>query len=211
MKQMIIPAIISNDNIELNDALKKAKLVSNFAQIDVMDGEFVENKSNFFNLKIDDISLHLEAHLMVNEPYLWIKKNIKKFDTILTPIETTKNIEQVISFVKEHKKRIGIVINPETSVDSIKDYIFKVDQVLVMTVHPGKYGAEFLPNTLKKVKEIRALLKTIDIEVDGGITPSTIAIAKDAGANRFVCGSFLMKSYDVKRSYDVLKKSIKND
>ena len=67
MKQMIIPAIISNDNIELNDALKKAKLVSNFAQIDVMDGEFVENKSNFFNLKIDDISLHLEAHLMVNE------------------------------------------------------------------------------------------------------------------------------------------------
>ena len=99
---MIIPAIISNDNIELNDALKKAKLVSNFAQIDVMDGEFVENKSNFFNLKIDDISLHLEAHLMVNEPYLWIKKNIKKFDTILTPIETTKNIEQVISFVKEN-------------------------------------------------------------------------------------------------------------
>ena len=101
-----------------------------------------------------------------------------------------------------------MVINPPTKVGVIAPYLDKLDEVLVMTVYPGAYGAEFLPETLDKVKELRKLKPDLNIEVDGGITEKTIQQALEAGANLFVSGSFIMKSEQPEQSFEELKKLI---
>ena len=137
---------------------------------------------------------------MVNNPEKWIKKNWKIADMILVHIESCKEPKKIIELVKNKGKKISFVLNPETSVEKIKPYLDKIDQVLIMTVNPGFYGSPFLPETLDKVKELRKLKPNLDIEVDGGIDSTTIKQAYEAGANLFVSGSYLQKSEDVRKS-----------
>ena len=126
---------------------------------------------------------------------LYIKKEKKRASDL--EVETIKQ-----------GKKAGIGINPETSIDRIKKYLAKVKQITVMTVHPGRYGAKFLPDVLKKVRQIRKIRPNLDIEVDGGINPDTIKKALNAGANKFVCGSYIQKAKDVKKAINTLKKEV---
>jgi len=175
-----------------------------------MDGKFVKNKSLMFNFKLPKRGLNYEAHLMVKNPRNWIKNNHKKVDTIIFHIETCKNengVKELIKLVKLKRKKFGIAINPRTKVEKIKAFLVSINMVLVMTVNPGKYGAKFLPYTLKKIKELRKLKPRLNIEVDGGINDKTISLAKKSGANSFVVGSYLQKSKDVKKAIEKLNKN----
>jgi ribulose-phosphate 3-epimerase len=145
---------------------------------------------------------------MVNNPIKWIKKHGKKVDIILLHIESFSNkseIYQAIEIVRKMNKKVGLCINPETPAKKLVPFLNIIDQVLFMTVHPGRYGAKFLPTTLKKVKEIRSINPYIDLEVDGGITSKTIGIAMRAGANKFVSGSYLIKSKSIKKAINTLR------
>ena len=188
---MIIPSIIANSQKEFDKRFEKVKSFSTF-HLDIMDGKFVKNKSLQFNFKLPK-NKKFEAHLMVKNPKTWIKKHGRKVNSIIVHYESMKGVTL--------SKKISLAINPKTSVNEILPYLSKIKKVLVMTVTPGKYGSKFLPSTLKKIKELKSKVK---IEVDGGMSPSTIKKVKKAGATKFVVGSYLQKN-DVKTAIKKLK------
>ncbi|MBI2140456.1 ribulose-phosphate 3-epimerase [Candidatus Woesearchaeota archaeon] len=209
MQKNIIPAIIAKSQAELNFAFARVRNFANMVQLDVMDGKFVPNVSFQFPWKLPKTDIILEAHLMVEHPLRWIRVHGKKVDTILFHNDCSDDIEAVLAEIRKHGKRSGLVINPEVPVSSIEKYFGNIDEVLVMTVHPGFYGSPFLPETLSKVRELRKLLPGVNIEVDGGITDKTINKTADAGANYFVSGSFIMKSENPRSSFIKLNNLVK--
>lgn len=208
MSEKIIPAIIAGSQDELDGILDRVLSVTDTFQLDVMDGKFVPNYSLDFDLCLPETSAHFEAHLMVDDPFEWIKENIGKVDTVLAPIETCTNPEETIDYVKENNRRVGFVLNPETSLTKIKPFLGRLEQVLIMTVNPGAYGAPFLHDVLPKITELRMMQPGLDIEVDGGITPDTINLVHNAGANMFVSGSYIVKSDDPGKAIDNLRKMV---
>ena len=207
MKNIIIPSVIAKSQAELDERTGKVKKYSSLIQLDIMDGEFVPNRSFDFDFKLPKVPKRciLEAHLMINNPEQWIERHWKKVDTIIVHAESRKDLSEIIKFVKRKRRKVGIALNPWTPVEAILRYLDRIDQVLFMTVSPGFYGGKFLPETLSKVKILRQLKPKMDIEVDGGISPDTIKMAADAGANKFVVGSYLMESKDVKKAVNILK------
>lgn len=210
MNKIVIPAIIAKSQEELEKSINRVKDYSSILQLDIMDGIFVPNHSLDFEFKLPQTSCKYEAHLMVNEPETWTEKIWKKIDTILIHIESCKDPLKFISQWK-NKRKLGLVLNPETPLERIEDYLDRVDQILIMTVNPGFYGSEFLPSTLKKVKELRKRKPELDIEVDGGITPETIGKAVEAGANLFVSGSYVMKSENIREALENLKNKLERE
>lgn len=208
MSEKIIPAIIAGSQEEFDEVLDRVLSVTDTFQLDVMDGKFVPNHSLDFDLCLPETIAHFEAHLMVDEPFEWIRENIRKVDTVLAPIETCTNPEETIDYVKENNRRVGFVLNPETPLTKITPFLGRLDQVLIMTVNPGAYGAPFLHDVLPKITELRMMQPGLDIEVDGGITPDTINLVHDAGANMFVSGSYIVKSDDPGKAIDNLRKMV---
>jgi len=215
MKYKIFPSLIAESQSQLNERFEKVKSISNTFQFDVMDGKFVENESLNFDFEVPKtiIPKRFEAHLMVNNPEEWVNKNYQKVHTIIFHIEplfrnknSVEEINRIIKNVKDKKKLVGIAINPETSVKDVKNFLNKIDKFLVLSVNPGNYGANFIPETLKKIRKIRDLKPELDIEIDGGIDEKTIKFAKDAGANNFVVGSYLQNAKDSKTAVKKLKR-----
>lgn len=204
MEKAIIGSIIARSQEELNKRIDKVKDHTSFLQLDIMDGLFVPNHSLDFDFELPP-GCRYEAHLMVNDPEMWILRNCNNVDTILVHFESTKDPQRIIGLVRDKGRRFGFAINPETPLDKIKNHLNKIEQLLVMTVNPGFYGSEFLPETLNKVKEARELRPDLDIEVDGGIDAGTIRMASESGANMFVSGSYLMNSDNVKEAVQRLK------
>ena len=206
MKLQIIPSIIAKNQKELDEILSKIKKYIYLVHLDVMDGKFVKNKSLVFDFKLP-IGIKYEVHLMAENPFYWLKKNIKKVDLVILHIES-ENLESSISLIKKHKKKFGIALSPRTLIGKLSGFD-GYNQLLIMSVNPGKYGSSFIPLSLKKIREARKKYPKIDIEVDGSINPNTIKKVKNAGANKFVIGSYLQKSEDVGKAINELKRLIK--
>lgn len=205
-EKKIVPAIIAKSQEELSERILKVKNYVDRVQLDVMDGKFVPNLSIDFDFDLPETNCHFEAHLMIENPMEWIEKNYMKVDTILAHFESCSNPDEVIDLVKKKKKQVGFVLNPETSITKIRMYLDVIDQILIMTVNPGFYGSPFLPEMVGKISKLRKIAPDLDIEVDGGITPSTIGLVDKAGANLFVSGSYIVKSQNVKEAINNLKK-----
>ena len=205
MKKMIIPAIIASSQDELEKNINKVKDHVELIQLDFMDGNFVPTHSIDFDFKLPEIKGFYEAHLMVSDPIKWAEKYFDKVEMILAHFESCKSPSKVISFVRSKEKKVGFVINPETPISAIKPYLDDLDQVLIMTVNPGYYGSSFLPEMVEKISELRKLKPGLDIEVDGGINDKTISLVKNAGANMFVSGSYIVKAENVEKAIKNLK------
>lgn len=207
-EKIIVPAIIAKTQKELEEKILKVKDFFELIQLDLMDGEFVPNNSIDFDFKLPETNCHFEAHLMIEHPEKWIEKNYMKIDTVLAHYESLDDPNMIINMVKNKNKRIGFVLNPETSIQKIEKYLDDLDQVLIMTVNPGFYGSQFLPEMIHKISELRKMKPDLDIEVDGGITPETIELVNKAGANMFVSGSYIVKSPDIKEAIDRIKNKL---
>lgn len=195
-KIRIAPSILGVDYGDLNHALKQLEPFSDWFHVDVMDGNFVDNLS-IGPMVVDKIktTIPLDCHLMVNNPKKYIEDFVKAGAFSITiHYESTKKIKKLIEYIKSFACRAGIAINPETDVNLIKGYLDMVDMVLIMSVEPGYGGQGFIPQVLEKIIEIRKLKPELDIEIDGGITDKTAYLAKKAGANIFVAGSYILKS-----------------
>lgn len=205
IKKKIIPAIIAKTQEEFEEKIIKVKDYVEIIQLDFMDGVFVANKSIDFDFKIPLTNCSFEAHLMIKNPINWIEKNYSKVDTILVHFESCTNHSEIISIIKSKNKRVGFVLNPETSIESLTDFLDNLNQILIMTVNPGFYGSPFLPDMLDKISKLRALKPDLDIEVDGGITDKTINLVDSAGANLFVSGSYIIKAENIKTAVESLE------
>ena len=187
----IVPAILSHN---LADAQNKIKLVEPFVrrvQIDVMDGQFVDNKT----LSVDEYAniktpLIREAQLMVREPEAYLN-DCKNFgiDLVEFHLESLGNPWSVIQKAKSLELKIGIALNPNTPLERAREYLQSIDLILLMSVNPGFGGQEFIPETIQRIKLLRAMWPKGIIEVDGGLKKGIVSQCVKAGANFLVVGS----------------------
>ena len=199
----IAPSILNADNMNLGSDIQEAidTGIKRF-HIDIMDGHFVPNLSYGPELVKDFKeafpNIEAEIHLMSNNLDVTIPAFVKAgADLIEFHYEATDQVEKWLNYLKDHNVKAGLVINPETPVEKIKPYLDLVDQILVMTVKPGFGGQSFRPDSDERISQVKELItasgKNIKIEVDGGIDDQTAEIAKNAGADVFVAGSFIFK------------------
>lgn len=202
----IIPAILATTEEAYKEKLRKIEscpeLVEGWVQIDLMDNKFVQNKSigpEIIAKYTLESSLKIEAHLMVEDPKTWIRELIKinSIKRIIFHIEIEKDIEGIVDMVKKQGLEVGLAINPETSVSTLEPFLGNVDVILIMGVHPGFQGQEFIPESINRIKEFSHLRSKnngeFKIEIDGGITEENIKKVVEAGADIAIVGSGLFK------------------
>ena len=209
---MKVSVSILSSSIKAADITKKLdKTVADYIHLDIMDGKFTENKTwTFSEVKkiISYSKLPLDVHLMVNNPEKYIEDYAMLNTSYLTfHYEAVKDIEKMINMIKEYGLKVGISICPETNVEVLFPYLKDIDQVLIMSVVPGKSGQSFIetsPEKINKLKEeiINQNTKTI-ISVDGGINDETALLCKEAGVDMLVSASYIHK--DIINNTKILK------
>ena len=194
----IAPSILAADFACLGEQVRDAeKAGADRIHVDVMDGHFVPNISMgpvVVQALRPVTTLPLECHLMITDPDRYIEAFVKAgADTIIVHVENNANLHRTVQLVKSLGKKVGVTINPATPAVGLVDILPDVDLILVMTVNPGFGGQRFLSGTLGKVRQVRQMIDrmkpTIELEVDGGIDPTTAPLAVEAGARVLVAGS----------------------
>lgn len=198
MKYDIAPSILSADFMHLQEQIEDVeKAGAKILHFDVMDGMFVNNISfgiPVLNCIKGRTNMNLDVHLMIVNPDRYIEKfKDAGADTLTVHLETLDNPKQTFESIKALGMKPSVSINPETPVEKVFPYIDFVEQVLVMTVHPGAGAQAYIPECTDKIKKLREEITrrnlNVDIQVDGGINMETIDTVIDAGANVFVMGS----------------------
>tara|TARA_X000000950_G_scaffold77616_1_gene97507 strand:+ start:1438 stop:2091 length:654 start_codon:yes stop_codon:yes gene_type:complete len=197
----IAPSILSSNFSKLGEEITTLdNSECDYIHIDVMDGHFVPNLTlgpgivksiRPYTKKIFDV------HLMINPVMNILPSFIKAGSDIITiHHEISDNVFDCIDLIKKHNLKVGISIKPNTEAKEIIPYLELIDLILVMTVEPGFGGQKFLASQLKKIKEIKGLISTrnIELEVDGGINYITSKQVVEAGANVLVSGSTIFSS-----------------
>jgi ribulose-phosphate 3-epimerase len=207
----IAPSVLTADFTNLKEELDSIE-TADLLHLDIMDGHFVPNIS--FGPAIakqieKNTTLNLDVHLMVTNPYQWIKDfAFKKVKYITIHIESNQ-VDESIKLIQKHHIGVGISVKPNTKIDQIIPYLKDVDLVLVMTVEPGFGGQSFIMSSLDKVKELVELRKnkglSFLIEVDGGVNFETAKLAKEAGVDIAVAGSYLFNMKDRKKGMEGIR------
>jgi ribulose-phosphate 3-epimerase len=210
----LAPSILSADfaNLERDIQLVE-KLGADYIHVDVMDGQFVPNITfgpNVVSAIRPVTKLPLDVHLMIVQPENYIEAFAKAgADIITVHQEATPHVHRAVQMIKASGVKAGVVINPGTPLSAIEYVLDLVDQVLIMTVNPGFGGQSFIESSLDKIAQLKEWKEakgyTYDIEVDGGIDPTTAQRCKEAGANVFVAGSYIYNSESPKERIDALR------
>ena len=195
-KIIIAPSLLAADFSILKEEITKIENAgAEYLHLDVMDGNFVPNIS-FGPVVIKSLRAHsnliFDVHLMIENPDKYVADFVDAgADIICVHVESTKHLNRTIQLIKSYKKKVGVALNPSTSLDTIKYDLDNIDMVLIMTVNPGFGGQKFIPQMLQKIKELRKIAPNIDIQVDGGINDEISKLVIEAGANVLVAGSYV--------------------
>ncbi len=205
MENIILPSVMAQSQEEMNGLLKKFKSVTKQIHLDVADGKFVPKKVLWFPLRLSK-AFRYSAHLMVEKPMVFVKNYFSQIDLFIPQIEVFSEPQTYIDFMRKRGKKVAFALKPETLVGKVKKYISQVDYVLILTVHPGYYGAKFLPGQLRKIGQVKKINPHVTVIVDGHMNPQTISLARRAGADMFVVGSYLANCADVRKGMRELRK-----
>jgi ribulose-phosphate 3-epimerase len=198
-----VPAILTDDPIALGKMVLQTESFTDFAQFDIMDGQFVPSTS----VTCEDIAaletrLSWEVHLMVMHPENYLEEFKRAgAQKIVFHYEATPAPESIIDQIRKLNIQAGIAINPETPVAAIAPLVKSLDSVLFLSVNPGFYGAKFIPEVLRKIADFRKAHPVVEVGIDGGIKENNIAEIAATGVNVIYIGSAIYLQPDPAASY----------
>ena len=202
MNYVLSPSILAADFKVLGQEMKKTEENgAAYIHFDVMDGMFVPSIS--FGMPVlasihDATEQFMDAHLMVQEPIRYVEAFQKAgADYVTVHLEACEDVKTTLDKIHACGMKAGLAVNPETDVKELVPYLEDVEMILIMSVHPGFGGQKFIPESLDKIREVRAMLNEknleTDIQVDGGIYVENVREVLDAGANVIVAGSAVFR------------------
>ncbi len=214
---IIAPSILAADFTRLREQVKAAEVGgADWLHLDVMDGHFVPNMS-FGPGVVEAVrsctALPLDVHLMITDPLRSIADFRKAgADLITVHLETSPHLNRTVAHIRESGARAGVCINPATPTALLQDIVGDIDLILIMSLNPGFGGQKFIPSSLRKIREARALVtaarRDVFVEVDGGIEPANAASVVDAGANALVAGTSVFRQPDIGTAIAALRRAI---
>lgn len=219
MSVKISPSLMCMDITSFKEQISALNLEVDFYHVDIMDGHFVPNIA----LSVDFIkqlktitSIPVDAHLMTTNPEHYID-NLIELDTEIISLHAeviNGKAFRLIDKIKSAQKKVGIVLNPETSMDSISLYLSNIDILTIMTVDPGFAGQPFIPEILSKIREAKEIREEFGynylIQVDGACNEKTFGQLQDAGADILIVGSSGLFNYSpsIDSSIEIMKSYI---
>lgn len=205
LKAHINPSILNANFDDLENEILKISQVSDSLHLDIMDNLFVPNFT--FDLQkatqiIAYTPIPVDSHLMIENPDIFAAKYAEAgSDSVTFHLEAAKDVRATIKNIRSNGSKVGIAIKPKTDLDFVAPYLSEIDMLLVMTVEPGFGGQSFMFDQMSKVEAARVAINNLSnfdllLQVDGGISDTTIATAAKAGADCFVAGSAVYKAAD---------------
>jgi ribulose-phosphate 3-epimerase len=213
MTARINPSILAADFVNMERDLHRIS-TADLVHVDVMDNHFVPNLTFGSQMagRIQDVSpIPLDVHLMIDNPEKWAPGYAELGAYSVTfHAESTTDPVSVARRLREIGSRAGLALKPGTEVEPYLDLLAEFDQVLVMTVEPGFGGQSFMPETMPKLRALRERVSQtgldVWLQVDGGVSEKTIAIAAEAGADTFVAGSSVFGAENPALAIDTLRR-----
>ena len=211
---ILAPSMLSADFKELGKEIQVIEENgAKYLHFDVMDGIFVPSIS--FGMPVlksirSGTNLVCDVHLMITEPIRYVEDFAKAgADLITIHLEACEDVNATIAKIKECGCKVGISIKPNTPVSTLQPYLDKVDMILIMSVEPGFGGQKFIPSSLEKIAETKAMIDAsglnIDIQVDGGIYTHNVEDVLKAGANIIVAGSAIFTGDTKQNTIDMME------
>ncbi len=214
MKIKIAPSILSADFGRLQEEIQAVEAAgADWIHIDVMDGQFVPNITIgplIVEAARRATTLPLDVHLMIVDPERYLKEfSDAGADIIVVHAEATSHLHRALQMIRGFGKKAGVAFNPASQIGPLKNVLDLTDLVVLMSVNPGFGGQKFIEAAIPKIEKTKKLVQTadheIDIEVDGGVSPSTTGAVKKAGATVLVAGSAVYGTKDYATAISAIK------
>ena len=210
----IAPSILSADFARLAEEVARVEEAgADWLHIDVMDGHFVPNLTvgpPIVEALRKVTTLPLDVHLMMTNPDAFIGEFAEAgADYLTVHVEACPHLHRTVQSIKERGVKAGVTLNPATPAGALSEIVRDADLILIMSVNPGFGGQKFIPSSLRKIAEVRALIDRTQsralLEVDGGVKPDNVTEILSAGAEVLVAGSAVFSSHDYAAAITALR------
>ncbi len=199
----LVPAILTEDPKTLETMIRVTETFTDYVQVDVMDGQFVPSRSiSWADMEGLSVTLKWEVHLMVRHPEEYLEGFRRAgAQRAIFHYEAGQSPQKVIAAARALGLEAGLAVNPETPVSAILSLVDDLDNVLFLSVNPGFYGSQFIPEVMAKIIELRRLRPEIEIGIDGGIKEANITEVARSGVNAICVGSAVFVQPQPAESY----------